>query len=201
MGEVNNYDRITDEICRSRDVFASIAADSAIRTSIDRWSQTFAECLANGGQLFFAGNGGSFSDALHLAAEFTGKMGRRRPPLPAYALGSNGASVSAIGNDYEFADVFAREYRGLYRPGSALLVMSTSGNSGNILRLVETAKDQGGPVLAFTGGSGGRLKALCECVIVPSNQTERIQEAHILLGHVLCGLVETRLAGTCFEWE
>ena len=89
----------------------------------------------------------------------------------------------------------------MYRPPSALLVMSTSGNSSSILRAVETAHELGAPVLALSGGSGGRLVGACECVLVPSARTERIQEAHTLLGHILCGLVESHLAGTSFEWD
>lgn len=201
MDDAAHLARIAVDIRTSRDVMEAIAEDVGIHATIARWSRVIAESLTRSGSLFFAGNGGSYADALHLTAEFTGKMGRRRPPLAAYALGSNGASVSAIGNDYDFEDVFARELRGLHRSGSTLLVMSTSGNSGNILRLVETAKELDVPVLAFTGGSGGALSAMCDCVRVPSSQTERIQEAHILLGHVLCGLVETQLAGTYFEWD
>lgn len=192
---------ILEDLLAAREVLELLAGDTSILDLIGRWSDVFSESLAQGGSLFFAGNGGSYADALHLSAEFTGKMGRQRRPLCAYALGSNGSSVSAIGNDYAFEDVFARELRALHRPHSALLVMSTSGNSANIVRLVETALQLEIPVLAFTGKSGGELRSLCDCVLVPSRQTERIQEAHILLGHVLCGLIETNLAGSFFEWD
>jgi D-sedoheptulose 7-phosphate isomerase len=189
------------DISAAQETLKLLAADTTTHDLLTRWSIVFSESLESGGSLFFAGNGGSYADALHLAAEFTGKMGRRRPPLSAYALGSNGSSVSAIGNDYAFEDIFARELRALHRPHSALLVMSTSGNSRNILRLVETSRQLAVPVLAFTGSTGGQLKSQCDCVQVPSSQTERIQEVHILLGHILCGLVESSLAGTFFEWD
>lgn len=192
---------LLEDIDAAQDVLKALAADTATHDLLARWGTIFSESLERGGCLFFAGNGGSYADALHLAAEFTGKMGRRRPSLAACALGSNGSSVSAIGNDYSFEETFARELRGLYRPASALMVMSTSGNSRNILRLVETAQELNVPVLAFTGESGGALGSMCECVRVPSSRTERIQEAHILLGHALCGLIETHLAGTFFEWD
>ena len=193
--------QVLEDIHAAQEVLKALAADTATHDLLVRWGSVFSHSLEVGGCLFFAGNGGSYADSLHLAAEFTGKMGRRRPALAAYALGSNGASVSAIGNDYNFEETFARELRGLYRPGSALLVMSTSGNSRNILHLVETAQQLNVPVLAFTGESGGALAAMCECVRVPSGRTERVQEAHILLGHALCSQVETHLAGTFFEWD
>lgn len=201
MDEAKGLFSIREGIGSARDVLDSMADDVGVHAVILQWSQVFARSLDRGGTLFFAGNGGSFADALHLAAEFTGKMGRRRPPLAACALGSNGSSMSAIGNDYAFDEVFARELRGLSSPASALLVMSTSGSSKNILRLVETAKEIDIPVLAFTGGSGGALSSMCDCVHVPSNRTERIQEAHMVLGHVLCGLIESQLSGSYFEWD
>jgi len=189
------------DIRQNQDVLAALLDDSSTLALLARWSRTFASSLADGGTLFFAGNGGSFADALHLAAEFTGKMGRKRPPLSAYALGTNGSATTAIGNDYDFEQIFSRELRGLHRPSSALLVMSTSGNSPNVLRLVETALDLNEPVLALTGGSGGALADMCDAIVVPSARTERIQEAHILLGHILCGMVENHLAGNYFEWD
>jgi D-sedoheptulose 7-phosphate isomerase len=196
-----NFDVVAGEIGRALEVLESVAKAVDIHEKLETWSRVFSQGLQRGGCLFFAGNGGSYADALHLAAEFTGKMGRRRPPLSAHALGSNGSSVSAIGNDYAFEEVFSRELIGLARPSSGLVVMSTSGKSRNILRLVETAQSLEIPVLALTGRDGGDLRWMCDCIMVPADQTERIQEVHILLGHILSGLVESNLAGQFFEWD
>lgn len=201
MEDARLHGLAADEILHARDVTDKLLSDTETIDLLVEWSQILAASIAHGGSLFFAGNGGSFADALHLAAEFTGKMGRSRPPLAAYALGSNGSSVTAIGNDYAFEHVFSREFLGLYRPPSALLVMSTSGRSPSILRAVEAALSVDAPVLAFSGSSGGVLTEMCDTILAPSARTERIQEAHILLGHVLCGLVESRLAGISFEWD
>lgn len=190
-----------NELRQCQDVINSVVGNALICSALVRWGRKLASSLESGGTLFFAGNGGSFADAVHFAAEFTGKMGRRRPPLSAYALGSNGASVTAIGNDYGFDDVFSRELRGLYTPHCALVVFTTSGSSPNILNLVEAAVDLGVPAFALTGGGGGAIIERCEAVVVPSTRTERIQEVHTLLGHILCSLVEQQLAETFFKWE
>ncbi len=182
------------DIRESSEVLAALARDSAALSRLEQWAETCSKCIEGGGTLYFAGNGGSFSDAQHLAAELVGKMRNPRPPLAGLALGSNGCAVTAIGNDFEFADVFAREFTALARPNSVLLVLTTSGNSENIVRLVGAATEIGVPAYGLTGGSGGHLASLCETIIVPSSRTERIQEAHIALGHVLCRLIEDHLS-------
>jgi D-sedoheptulose 7-phosphate isomerase len=179
------------------DVQASIAvkqillADDAL---LERLAQLAEACLAAlraGGKVIFAGNGGSFADAQHLSAEFTSRFMFDRAPLASLALGTNNSAISAIGNDYGYELVFARELQGIARRGDIFIPISTSGNSANILAAVKMANELGINTVAWTGATGGKLKALCKCMCMPSHETARIQECHILIGHILCGLVET----------
>ena len=152
--------------------------------------------LAAGGQLFFMGNGGSAADAQHLAAELTGRFFRERRPIRALALHANTSALTAIGNDYGFEHVFARELNAHARPGDVLLAISTSGNSSNILRAIEAAREIKVSVIGLTGESGGHMRMACDlCLCVPSKSTPRIQEMHIVIGHTICELLEERLTG------
>ena len=151
--------------------------------------------LIAGGQLLLAGNGGSAADAQHIAAELTGRFLRERPPIRAIALHANTSSLTAIGNDYGFERVFARELAALARLGDVLLAISTSGNSANVLRAIEEARQCKVAVIGLTGESGGQMRAACDlCLCVPSKSTARIQEMHITIGHAICELLEERLA-------
>jgi len=150
--------------------------------------------LAAGGKLLIAGNGGSAADAQHIAAELTGRFVRERKPLPAIALHANTSALTAIGNDYGYEQVFARELSALASPGDVLLAISTSGNSKNILRAIEAARSKKLAVIGLTGESGGHLRAACDlCLCVPSKSTARIQEMHITIGHAICELLEEAL--------
>jgi len=150
--------------------------------------------LADSGQLFVAGNGGSAADAQHIAAELTGRFKRERQPLRAMALHGNTSALTAIGNDYGYEHVFARELSAHARPGDVLLAISTSGNSANILRVIEAARKHKVGVIGLTGGSGGKMRSTCDlCLCVPSKSTARIQEMHITIGHAICELLEERL--------
>lgn len=152
-----------------------------------------AACLASlrrGGKIIFAGNGGSFADAQHLSAEFTSRFAFDRAPLASIALGTNNSAISAIGNDYGYEQVFARELLAVAKPEDVFIAISTSGNSANVIAAVEQALQAGVKTVVLTGQTGGKLKGLCECVCIPANETARIQECHTLLGHILCGLVE-----------
>ena len=141
------------------------------------------------------GNGGSAADAQHIACELGGKFYLDRAPLPVIALTTNTSSLTAIGNDYSYEEIFARQVRGLAKQGDIVVGISTSGNSPNVLRGIEEAKQLGAITVAFTG-QGGRLKELAEYVLsVPSSDTPRIQEAHITAGHIICYLVEDTLFG------
>lgn len=151
--------------------------------------------LAGGGQLLIAGNGGSAADAQHIAAELTGRFLLERKPFRALALHVNTSSLTAIGNDYGYEHVFARELSAHARPGDVLLAITTSGNSPNILRAIEAARKGKVAVIGLTGESGGKMRAACDlCLCVPSKSTARIQEMHITIGHAMCELLEERLA-------
>jgi D-sedoheptulose 7-phosphate isomerase len=179
------------------DIHASIAvkhmvlADEALLAQVARVADTCLAALRGGGKVIFAGNGGSFADAQHLSAEFTSRFMFDRAPLASLTLGTNNSAISAVGNDYGYEQVFARELQGIGRSGDVFVAISTSGNSANILAAVNMANTLGITVIAFTGATGGQLKPLCECICMPSQETARIQECHILLGHILCNLVET----------
>ncbi|PYU15334.1 MAG: phosphoheptose isomerase [Acidobacteria bacterium] len=147
--------------------------------------------LAAGGKLLLAGNGGSAADAQHIAAELTGRFLRERKPLPAIALHANSSALTAIGNDYGYEQVFARELAAHARPGDVLLAISTSGGSKNILRAIEEAREKKVAVIGMTGESGGAMRTACDlCLCVPSKSTARIQEMHIMIGHTICELLE-----------
>ena len=171
-------------------VHEALLGSSDIIDQIVAWAKTCADSLAQGGVIFFAGNGGSFADAQHLAAELTGKMGRMRSPLAGITLGTNSSSMSAIGNDFGYQLTFARELEGLCRPHSVVIALTTSGNSANVLELVDQANVMSVPTLVLTGANGGAVADRCPVIRVPSDRTERIQEMHILLGHTLCLLTE-----------
>ena len=164
--------------------------DSAILTKIENLAQLCLCSIRSGGKIIFAGNGGSFADAQHLSAEFTSRFLFDRAPLASLVLGVNNSAISAIGNDYGFEQVFARELNAVASSQDVFIPISTSGNSGNIITAVETAKSIGLSTIALTGLSGGSLFDLCDCICVPSNETARIQECHILIGHIICGYVE-----------
>lgn len=151
--------------------------------------------LAAGGQLLVAGNGGSAADAQHIAAELTGRFLLERRPFRALALHVNTSSLTAIGNDYGYEHVFARELTAHARPGDVLLAISTSGNSANILRAIEAARQSKVAVIGMTGGTGGKMRSACDlCLCVPTKSTPRMQEMHITIGHTICEILEERLA-------
>jgi len=150
--------------------------------------------LAAGGQLLLAGNGGSAADAQHIAAELSGRFLNDRRPLSALALHGNTSALTAIANDYGFDRVFARELQAHARPGDVFLALSTSGDSPNILRAIDAARERRLTVIGLSGVSGGQMRDLCDlCLCVPSSSTPRIQEMHITIGHTLCELIEARL--------
>jgi D-sedoheptulose 7-phosphate isomerase len=153
-----------------------------------------AACLREGGKLMLCGNGGSAADCQHIAAELTGRLVHDRRPLAAMALTTDTSALTCISNDYSFADVFVRQVSALGRRGDCLLAISTSGNSENVIRAVQAARECGMTVIGLLGRDGGKLASLCdETIVVPAQSTARIQEAHIFIGHTLCGLVEQAL--------
>jgi D-sedoheptulose 7-phosphate isomerase len=184
-----------DEILRIWDEHLEVArALPRLATDVAAAVDVIAGSLAAGGALMLAGNGGSAADAQHIAAELTGRFLKDRRALRALALHANGSALTAIGNDYGYDEIFARELSAHARPGDVLLAISTSGNSPNILKAIEAARAHGVVVIGLTGESGGKMRTLCDlCLCVPSDRTARIQEMHITIGHTLCQLLEERL--------
>jgi len=166
----------------------------ALDASVGQAIQACVQSLEKGGKLMLCGNGGSAADSQHLAAEFTGRFIKDRPPIAAVALSTDTSALTCIGNDYSFNDIFARQVQALGKAGDCLIAISTSGNSGNVLAAVAAAKSLGISTIGLLGRDGGKLKAQCDlAIVVPSQVTARIQEAHILIGHSLCGAVELKL--------
>ena len=183
-------DQIRKQIEASISVKQVLLRDKGLLFQIQELARICLQSLRAGGKVIFAGNGGSFADAQHLSAEFTSRFLFDRAPLPSLALGTNNSTISAIGNDYGYEQVFARELQAIAKPGDVFIPITTSGNSSNVLAAVEIAQTFGISTVGWTGQSGGRLKQLCECICIPSAETARIQECHILIGHILCELVE-----------
>ncbi len=157
-------------------------------------SDTIRRCFQHGGKVLLFGNGGSAADAQHIAAEFLGRFSQDRSPLPALALTTDTSALTAISNDYSFEEVFARQVRGLGRPGDVAVAISTSGQSPNVVAGVVAARQRGLSSIGLTGGDGGLLARSVDIpIIVPSFSTARIQECHITIGHILCEVVETLL--------
>jgi D-sedoheptulose 7-phosphate isomerase len=190
--EGNVNETILSEIADSIAVKELVLKNKLIHSQLDDLINRCLSTLKTGGKVIFAGNGGSFADAQHLSAEFTSRFMFDRAPLASIALGTNSSAMSAIGNDYGYDQVFARELEAVASSEDVFIPISTSGNSANIIKAVEIALDKKIFTLALTGESGGIMKDLCDCLCVPSQNTARIQECHILLGHILCGIVETR---------
>ncbi|MFZ3218889.1 MAG: D-sedoheptulose 7-phosphate isomerase [Rhodoferax sp.] len=181
---------IREQIEASLSVKQALLRDTASLSLLERLVRMCVDSLRRGGKVIFAGNGGSFADAQHLSAEFTSRFLFDRAPLASLALGANNSSMSAIGNDYGYEQVFARELRAIAKPEDVFIPISTSGNSPNVLAAVQVARELDISTVGWTGQSGGRLRALCDCLCIPSADTARIQECHIVVGHILCGLVE-----------
>jgi D-sedoheptulose 7-phosphate isomerase len=181
---------IRDQIAASIAVKQVVLANENLLGQIEKLVAVCVQCLKSGGKIIFAGNGGSFADAQHLSAEFISRFMFDRTPLASIVLGANSSAISAIANDYGYEQVFARELEGVAKSGDVFIPITTSGKSRNIVVAVELAKRQGLVTVAFTGEGGGKLPPLCDCLCVPSRETARIQECHIMIGHIVCGLVE-----------
>ena len=190
------HDFVRDRIERSRDAKQKLLLDVSFHDQIVRVALKMAHSLGSGGKVLFFGNGGSAADAEHLAAEFTGRYLKERSALPALALSANTSSVTGIGNDYGFDFVFARQMEALGNKEDVAVGISTSGNSRNVIRALEIAKLKSIYTVALTGASGGLLRSIADCTIcIPSEETPRIQECHILTGHIICEMVEQMMRG------
>lgn len=186
-------DLIKEEIQASIDVKTSLLGDGVLMQQVSDLAKKCTEVLQAGGKVIFCGNGGSFADAQHLSAEFTSRFLFDRPGLASLALGTNSSAMTAIGNDYGYENVFAREIEAIATPGDVLIAITTSGNSSNVLKALESAKANEVPAVVFTGAGRGKLPDGIDIMHVPSTETARIQECHILIGHIVCGLVESTI--------
>lgn len=187
-------DYIDGEFRKALACFRVLSEDEAVRANLERAVAMCVECLGAGGKILFAGNGGSAADAQHWAGELVSRFYYDRPGLAAVALTTDSSILTAIGNDYGYDYVFARQVEALGRPGDVLVAISTSGNSPNILRAAEVARAAGIQVVGFTGASGGKLADVADiCFRMPSDETPRIQEGHEFIGHMLCALIEARI--------
>ena len=181
---------VKQEIRASIDTKEKLISDDALMNGVLALSEKCAAALRAGGKILFCGNGGSFADAQHLSAEFTSRFLFDRPGLPSLALGTNSSAMTAIGNDYGYENVFAREIQAIATPADVLIAITTSGNSENILTALQVAKENNVPTVVLTGAGMGQLPKDVQALHMPSLDTARIQECHILIGHIICGLVE-----------
>ncbi|HBZ65347.1 MAG TPA: phosphoheptose isomerase [Bacteroidales bacterium] len=189
---MNSYirDIINESINVKRKLYESPEFINTIGQVVDACVAT----LTNGGKVLFCGNGGSAADAQHLAAELSGRFYYDRPPLSSEALHVNTSYLTAVANDYSYDEVYARLVKGSAKKGDILIGLSTSGNSKNIIKAFETARSMEVTTIALTGQTGGNLKEVTDLLInVPSEDTPRIQESHILIGHIICQLIESRI--------
>ncbi|MBX9891802.1 MAG: D-sedoheptulose 7-phosphate isomerase [Chitinophagaceae bacterium] len=178
----------------SIDTKQQVLHDPVMLKSIEECVNIITQAFAAGKRVWFCGNGGSAADAQHLAAEFSGRFYKNRKALPAEALHCNTSYLTAVANDYSYDDIYARLVDGITDAGDVLIGFSTSGNSANVLKAFEVAREKELITIGFTGASGGKMRELSHFLInVPSNDTPRIQESHILIGHIICELVEAKL--------
>jgi D-sedoheptulose 7-phosphate isomerase len=191
----SGVERVRAILAAALDEQRRLLDDERALEAFARLADVVAASLGSGGCVWFFGNGGSAADAQHLAAELVGRFRRERRPLPAEALTVNTSVLTAVANDYGFAQVFARQLEARARAGDVAIGITTSGRSENVVNGLRVARGLGLETAALTGFDGGaRLAALADCIVVPSTDTPRIQESHLLLGHVLCELVEDALA-------
>src|SRR5271169_3115132 len=175
-------------------VTQSLLQSSGYLSAVVKVAEAMTKCLRSGNKILFFGNGGSAADAQHLAAELSGRFLKERKSLSGWALTTNTSVLTAIGNDYSFDEVFSRQVQGIGNPGDVAFALTTSGNSSNVLRAVNMARERNLVTVGLTGKTGGKLRsAVDHCICIPSDQTPRIQEAHILTGHILCELIEETL--------
>jgi D-sedoheptulose 7-phosphate isomerase len=190
-------EKIKNIIQASISVKQQLLQDEAMLQLVDDCTNMIVTAFKNGNKLLFCGNGGSAADAQHLAAEFSGRFYTDRDALPAEALHCNTSYLTAVANDYSYDVVYSRLVKGIGRKGDILIGLSTSGNSSNIIKAFDVAKEKEMITIGFTGATGGKMKDCSDYLLnVPSTDTPRIQESHIMLGHIICQLVEERYFNT-----
>jgi len=191
---ISMNNKIDSIITASIEVKQHILNDSILKQTVASCVDIIVTAFKNGNKVLFAGNGGSAADAQHLAAEFSGRFYKDRKALPSEALHCNTSYLTAVANDYSYDVIYARLLEGIGNKGDVIVGLSTSGNSTNILKAFEVAKENGITTIGFTGATGGKMKDASDYLInVPSTDTPRIQESHIMLGHIICELVEEAL--------
>lgn len=194
---MNSIDRIRRHFTESANL--KLASVEALAPQIVRAAEVMSQCLLADGKILACGNGGSAADAQHFSAEMLGRFERERMGLPAISLTTDTSTLTAIGNDYDYSEVFSKQVAALGREGDVLLAITTSGNSGNVLAAVRVAQERGMRIVALTGKGGGRLGELCRPddihICVPHGTTTRIQETHILAIHCLCDAIDCTLLG------
>jgi len=187
-------DFIAGELRKTASVIGALVADAELARTIETVARLCVKALRDGNKILLAGNGGSAADAQHLAAELVSRFYFDRPGLPAVALTTDTSALTAIGNDYGFERLFSRQVDALGRKGDVFIGLSTSGNSPNILKALDEARLKGLVTVGLTGQGGGRMAALCDhCMRMPSSETPRIQEGHIVVGHTVCALIEREM--------
>lgn len=186
--------KIHNIIAASIAVKQTILNDKAIQQTVQQITDAVVAAFESGHKVMFCGNGGSAADAQHLAAEFSGRFYKNRKALPSDALHCNSSYLTAVANDYSYDDIYSRLVDGTMNKGDVLIGISTSGNSPNIVKAFETARSKGITTVGFTGASGGKMKELSDLLLnIPSTDTPRIQESHIMLGHIICELTEAAI--------
>lgn len=179
-----------------QEIVQMLMDDEELNATIEHITESIVECFRHDNKVLFCGNGGSAADAQHLAAELSGRFYLDRPPLPAEALHTNSSYITAVANDFSFDDIYSRYVKGVGKKGDVILGFSTSGNSKNVVKAFESANEIELITVGFTGEDGGELAELSDFLInIPSNDTPRIQEAHIIIGHIICEIVEKELFG------
>jgi len=191
---MDNQSLIRERITSSIQLKQSLLENTALLQTTNKLAEIIVACYNNGGKVLWAGNGGSAADAQHLAAELTGRFYYDRPALSSEALHVNTSYITAVANDYAYDLIYSRLISGIGKKGDVLIGLSTSGNSGNVVNALIKAKEMGIATVGFTGEGGGKMKEHCDLLFaIPSRDTPRIQECHMLLGHTVCEIVETTL--------
>ncbi|PHS56530.1 MAG: phosphoheptose isomerase [Sulfurimonas sp.] len=189
---MKNY--IKNQIKESYETKQTIYSDEKLLDKIQKVCELCVKLYKGSNKTILAGNGGSAADAQHIAAELVGRYGFDRPSIPSLALTTDTSNLTAIGNDYGYDKVFSRQLEGMGQDGDIFIGISTSGNSKNIINAFEVAKDKNITTIALTGKDGGKMASMADiALIVPSNSTPRIQESHILIGHIICDIIEKEI--------
>jgi D-sedoheptulose 7-phosphate isomerase len=186
--------KIISNIENSIELKKKILNDVEILNKIELSVNKIIQCYNRGNKVYFCGNGGSFSDAQHLSAELSGRFYFDRPPLEVVLLGSNFSYLTAVANDYSYDEIFSREIKSSFNEGDILITFSTSGKSKNVIKAIDTIKSKLGHIISLLGNDGGDIKNISDIsIVIPSNDTARIQECHMILGHTILELVESNL--------